>query len=426
MPERQLGAISTTRPDKRRRAALQQSRKPRPGRQFALNFTVANTTALPAPEAEAKEPYAGIQHSSRTAQQPLQDTSNSRRAELKQRQCQLHTSGRQLNQPAYCINLPAILSPSPTPETALEGVLERDPLPSQCDSQSDSVAASHSPDDTSLGSTPSLLEVALHLSPAAIPVHPPLPARNCAPDVPSAQPREQTAGRCSGAGQPQLLNGESTLGDSDDDNNSYDMGDYDLGDEPDSPPPDAVPYMRTPGEPSPDSDMHRFRDMEIQTGTSLKNNGCSRGGDPDVHADGGHPAALAASLQGSDAEDDAEHEEDREDAAPDTPGSERPRKRVRNSEANQRLRKLYNQRRSLSGQGLEKEDGRRRSTRERHRPLEYWRNERKVYSREFRSLPTVHHIETRTPEPGCTRNGEEDLRRKAVKAAAKKAMNAKQ
>jgi hypothetical protein len=40
---------------------------------------------------------------------------------------------------------------------------------------------------------------------------------------------------------------------------------------------------------------------------------------------------------------------------------------------------------------LENEDGKpvRRSTRDRSRPLEYWRGEKKTYSRQHQSLPTV-------------------------------------
>lgn len=37
------------------------------------------------------------------------------------------------------------------------------------------------------------------------------------------------------------------------------------------------------------------------------------------------------------------------------------------------------------GEGLHGEQGVRRSSRSKHAPLEYWRNERKVYNREFRS-----------------------------------------
>lgn len=46
---------------------------------------------------------------------------------------------------------------------------------------------------------------------------------------------------------------------------------------------------------------------------------------------------------------------------------------------------------------VEDAGGVRRSSRARIRPLEYWRNEHKRYGREFKSLPTVLGIETRTP-----------------------------
>lgn len=39
----------------------------------------------------------------------------------------------------------------------------------------------------------------------------------------------------------------------------------------------------------------------------------------------------------------------------------------------------------IAGEGLHGERGVRRSSRDKHAPLEYWRNERKVYNREFRS-----------------------------------------
>jgi len=39
----------------------------------------------------------------------------------------------------------------------------------------------------------------------------------------------------------------------------------------------------------------------------------------------------------------------------------------------------------VAGEGLHGERGVRRSSRDKHAPLEYWRNERKVYNREFRS-----------------------------------------
>jgi len=58
-------------------------------------------------------------------------------------------------------------------------------------------------------------------------------------------------------------------------------------------------------------------------------------------------------------------------------------------------------RKSLAHAGLRTEEatGVRRSTRERLRPLEYWRNETKTYGRTHRSLPTVTAVTLRSPEP---------------------------
>ena len=68
-------------------------------------------------------------------------------------------------------------------------------------------------------------------------------------------------------------------------------------------------------------------------------------------------------------------------------------------------RKRYERRKSLATAGmrddLEDEEGRpvRRSTRQRTRPLEYWRGETKNYERAHQSLPTVKAVATRTPNP---------------------------
>ena len=45
--------------------------------------------------------------------------------------------------------------------------------------------------------------------------------------------------------------------------------------------------------------------------------------------------------------------------------------------------------------------GVRRTSRMRVRPLEYWRNEKVVYSRKYAELPTVHHVEVRTLRTPC-------------------------
>ncbi|KAG1657973.1 hypothetical protein FOA52_008033 [Chlamydomonas sp. UWO 241] len=63
-------------------------------------------------------------------------------------------------------------------------------------------------------------------------------------------------------------------------------------------------------------------------------------------------------------------------------------------------------RKSLSSAGMQAGvDGTRRSTRAPQRPLEYWRNERKVFGRAHKSLPTVVRVETRTPNPSWPDNG---------------------
>lgn len=65
-------------------------------------------------------------------------------------------------------------------------------------------------------------------------------------------------------------------------------------------------------------------------------------------------------------------------------------------------------RKSLVGAGLMVDDGAggvRKSSRQRGRPLEWWRNERKVFGREHRSLPTVVGLETRTPNPAWPADG---------------------
>ncbi|GFH08909.1 uncharacterized protein HaLaN_03952 [Haematococcus lacustris] len=62
---------------------------------------------------------------------------------------------------------------------------------------------------------------------------------------------------------------------------------------------------------------------------------------------------------------------------------------------------LLEHRLATKGAGLllDDGDGMRRSSRSRIRPLEYWRNEHKLYGRQHKTLPTVVGIETRTPNP---------------------------
>lgn len=77
----------------------------------------------------------------------------------------------------------------------------------------------------------------------------------------------------------------------------------------------------------------------------------------------------------------------------------RPPKRARNAAPKAPAFKPPRKSLSGAGAGIDGEAGARRSTRQRYRPLEFWRNERKVYGREFKSLPTVMGVEVRTPAP---------------------------
>ncbi|KAK9907456.1 hypothetical protein WJX75_004030 [Coccomyxa subellipsoidea] len=69
---------------------------------------------------------------------------------------------------------------------------------------------------------------------------------------------------------------------------------------------------------------------------------------------------------------------------------------------NKRLKREFRARKSLAGVGLQPSSGRRRSTRVSCKPLEWWRNERKVYERKFHSLPTVDHMEVYSTTPTWT------------------------
>ncbi|KAK9825706.1 hypothetical protein WJX81_008436 [Elliptochloris bilobata] len=74
-------------------------------------------------------------------------------------------------------------------------------------------------------------------------------------------------------------------------------------------------------------------------------------------------------------------------------GSAPPPAQPKEGPAKQRLKRGRLQRNSLTGEGLQPEHGKRRSVRQHHRPLEWWRSEKKVYTRQYRSLPTVDHVE---------------------------------
>ena len=47
----------------------------------------------------------------------------------------------------------------------------------------------------------------------------------------------------------------------------------------------------------------------------------------------------------------------------------------------------------------EDSQGRRRSARQKFQPLEYWRNEKKVYGRDINSMPTVKEVVVQSPDP---------------------------
>ena len=86
-----------------------------------------------------------------------------------------------------------------------------------------------------------------------------------------------------------------------------------------------------------------------------------------------------------------------DDGFPEPPA---PRKRTTAGVPHKRLRAEMERRKSLALAGLQAtEGGVRRSTRQRSKPLEYWRGETKVYQRVHNSLPTVTQIERRTANP---------------------------
>ena len=74
--------------------------------------------------------------------------------------------------------------------------------------------------------------------------------------------------------------------------------------------------------------------------------------------------------------------------------------------ANQRLKQALKLRQSLANNGtrVEEATGVRRSTRQKVRPLEWWRNEHVVYGREHRSLASVVGVSLRSPDPLWPRN----------------------
>ncbi|GBF92490.1 hypothetical protein Rsub_04594 [Raphidocelis subcapitata] len=74
-------------------------------------------------------------------------------------------------------------------------------------------------------------------------------------------------------------------------------------------------------------------------------------------------------------------------------------------------------RKSLASDGTRiAADGRRQSSRVRHKPLEYWRNEAKEMCRVHQSLPTVKRITERTPDPAWPAPHAELLKRQAARS----------
>ncbi|EIE27333.1 hypothetical protein COCSUDRAFT_55347 [Coccomyxa subellipsoidea C-169] len=112
-------------------------------------------------------------------------------------------------------------------------------------------------------------------------------------------------------------------------------------------------------------------------------------------------------------EEEAEASEQAGDAAA---GPSRVHDRIPVS-CNKRLKREFRARKSLAGVGLQPDAGRRRSTRVSCKPLEWWRNERKVYERKFHSLPTVDHLEVYSTTPTWTFVS--DYKEKKTKARTK-------
>jgi len=96
---------------------------------------------------------------------------------------------------------------------------------------------------------------------------------------------------------------------------------------------------------------------------------------------------------------------------------------------NKRLKAAFRARQSLAGAGLrtDADTGVRRSTRERIRPLEYWRNETKSYGRDgsTRALCTLQTVTLRSPEPHWPAPDGRKRRAAAAAAAAAAAPAAK-
>ncbi|KAH1114050.1 hypothetical protein J1N35_007428 [Gossypium stocksii] len=75
--------------------------------------------------------------------------------------------------------------------------------------------------------------------------------------------------------------------------------------------------------------------------------------------------------------------------------------KINHQPCNKHKRKRHSRRQSLAGSGTTFDpEGRRRSTRIRSRPLEFWKGERFLYGRVHSSLATVIGIKYESPEKG--------------------------
>ncbi|GFR49508.1 hypothetical protein Agub_g11548 [Astrephomene gubernaculifera] len=168
--------------------------------------------------------------------------------------------------------------------------------------------------------------------------------------------------------------------------------------------------------PEPDSMMYQGNDEDTDDDVAMKE---------EVRALPEEPETAPRGSNGNDVHD--------KDAGKGAPAGEQPGaraaasktargKRAANRPAVDEGRRAAD-RKSLAGAGLVVDDvGVRRSTRNRVRPLEYWRGEVKSYGRDHKSLITVKSIHMRTPEPEWPlptgKQGRAKRKARAVQAAA--------
>ena len=116
------------------------------------------------------------------------------------------------------------------------------------------------------------------------------------------------------------------------------------------------------------------------------------------HFGAGHDDEPPLMDYAGEADMDVGYDDEEDNYGADFPAA--PRKRTASGPPHKRLRAEMDRRKSLALAGLQAaEGGVRRSTRQRSKPLEYWRGETKVYQRVHNSLPTVVQIEKRTANP---------------------------